>query len=303
MYDLIIIGSGPAGLSAAIYASRAGLNFIIIEENIAGGQIINTFEIDNYPGIPRSSGIELAGKMEDHARRLCDKSFIDDSVESAELAGDVKKIHTVSGSVYESRTVIIATGATHKRLMIKGEDDFNGKGVSYCATCDGAFFKGKNVTVVGGGNTAAMDALFLSGVCSNVRIIHRRNVLRADKVLQDRLFTTDNIEVIWNTGVEEICGSDKVTGVVVKDLKSGTDRLLETDGVFVAVGITPMADPFGDVLETDKDGYIIADETCASSIPGVFAAGDVRSKALRQVVTAVADGANAVAGVSRYLIG
>ncbi len=302
MYDLIIAGAGPAGISAAIYASRAGLDFIIIEENIAGGQIVNTYEIDNYPGLPQISGMELAVKMEEHAQRLCGDSFVEGSIESAELDGTTKIIRTSDGSEYKSRAVIIATGATHRKLEVKGEEEYSGRGVSYCATCDGAFFKGKRVAVVGGGNTAAMDALFLSGLCEKVYVIHRRNVLRADKLLQDRLFETENIELLWSSRVDEILGADEgVRGIRVGNLKDGSEKEIQIDGVFAAVGIVPMSEPFSDVLKADEDGYIIADESCVTNIDGVFAAGDIRSKALRQVVTAVSDGANAVTSATRYL--
>jgi len=302
MYDLIIAGAGPAGLSAAIYASRAGLDFIVIEENIAGGQIVNTYEIDNYPGLPKISGLELATRMEDHAMRLCGDSFVEGSIESAGLEGDVKVIRTSDGREFRSRAVIIATGATHRKLEVKGEEEFSGRGVSYCATCDGAFFKGRKVAVVGGGNTAAMDALFLAGLCSKVYIIHRRNVLRADKLLQDRLFEAGNIEILWSSRVEEILGTNEgVNGIRLQNMKDGSEKDIGVDGVFAAVGIVPMSEPFGDVLKADEDGYIIADESCVTNIDGVFAAGDIRSKALRQVVTAVSDGANAVTSASRYL--
>ncbi len=302
MYDLIIAGAGPAGISAAIYASRAGLDFVIIEENIAGGQIVNTYEIDNYPGLPQISGMELAVKMEEHAQRLCGDSFVEGSIESAELDGTTKIIRTSDGTEYKSRAVIIATGATHRKLEVKGEEEYSGRGVSYCATCDGAFFKGKRVAVVGGGNTAAMDALFLSGLCEKVYVIHRRNVLRADKLLQDRLFEAENIELLWSSRVDEILGTDEgVRGIRVGNLKDGSEKEIQIDGVFAAVGIIPMSEPFSDVLKADEDGYIIADESCVTNIGGVFAAGDIRSKALRQVVTAVSDGANAVTSATRYL--
>ncbi len=303
MYDLVIIGSGPAGLTAAIYAARAGLKFIILEENLAGGQIINTYEIDNYPGIPAVSGMELANRMEEHARKLAAESFIDDTVTSAVLNDPVKRIFTSEHKIYETRTVIIATGATHRRMEVPGEDRFAGNGVSYCATCDGAFFKEKTVAVVGGGNTAAMDALFLSGLCKMVYIIHRRNVLRADKLLQDRLFEAGNIKIVWNTRVDEIYGEDKVEGIKLRDIKNDAVSDLPVDGIFAAVGITPASALFSAGVNTDKDGYIIADETCMTNVPGVFAAGDVRTKNLRQVVTATADGANAVTSARQYLLG
>ncbi len=303
MYDLVIIGSGPAGLSAAIYAARAGLKFIILEENLAGGQIINTYEIDNYPGIPAVSGMELANRMEEHARKLAFDSFIDDTVTSAVLNDNIKKIFTAEHKIYETRCVIIASGATHRRLDVPGEDKFSGNGVSYCATCDGAFFKGKTVAVVGGGNTAAMDALFLSGICKMVYIIHRRNVLRSDKLLQDKLFSADNIKIVWNSKVDEIYGDGTVQGMKLKDIRSEALSDLPVDGIFAAVGITPASALFSASVNTDKDGYIIADETYMTNVPGVFAAGDVRTKSLRQVVTAVSDGANAVTSVRQYLLG
>lgn len=303
MYDLVITGSGPAGLSAAIYAARAGLRFIILEENLPGGQIINTYEIDNYPGIPGVSGQELASRMEEHARKLAGDSFVDDTVTSAVLNDSVKKIFTASHKIYETRSVIIATGATHRKLEVPGEDMFSGNGVSYCATCDGAFFREKDVAVVGGGNTAAMDALYLSGLCKSVSIIHRRNVLRADKVLQDKLFAAENIRIYWNCRVDEIYGNEQVKGLKFRDLKNDTVSDLAVDGIFAAVGITPASALFSASVNTDREGYIIADETCMTNVPGVFAAGDVRTKSLRQVVTAVSDGANAVTSVRQYLLG
>jgi thioredoxin reductase (NADPH) len=252
--------------------------------------------------MPQISGLELATKMEEHALRLCGESFVENSIESAGLEGDVKVIRTVDGREYRSLAVIIATGATHRKLEVKGEEEYSGRGVSYCATCDGAFFKGKTVAVVGGGNTAAMDALFLAGLCAKVYIIHRRNVLRADKLLQDRLFKTGNIEILWNSRVEEIVGTQEgVNGIRIQNMRDGSEKETAVNGVFAAVGIVPMSEPFGDALKTDEDGYIIADESCVTNINGVFAAGDIRSKALRQVVTAVSDGANAVTSATRYI--
>ncbi len=301
MYDLIIIGSGPAGLSAAIYASRARLNAIVIEQNyISGGQIVDTYEIDNYPGIPGISGMDLAQKMQDHAQKL-GVNIVNGNVTALELQGDVKKVIT-DEETYEAKAIIIASGATHSQLGAPGEIELAGRGVSYCATCDGAFYRGKDVVVVGGGDVAVEDAIFLARGCSKVYVVHRRDELRAAKVLQESLLSLPNVEMVWNSNVTSINGDNKVASVTVASKLDGSERILPVSGAFIAVGIVPRDEFVRDGLALDEKGYIIADETGRTNIPGVFAAGDVRTKQLRQVTTAVADGANAVTSVEKYLI-
>jgi thioredoxin reductase (NADPH) len=307
MYDLIIIGSGPAGLSAAVYAKRAGLNMLIIEKNpVSGGQIIDTYEVDNYLGIPGVNGFDLAMKFREHADKL-GAEFADGTVTGIEKVSDnakgkaVYKVNTDNGS-YETRTVIIASGAHHSKLGIVGEEEYIGKGVSYCATCDGAFYRGKVAAVNGGGDVAVEDAIFLARFCEKVYLIHRRDELRAAKILQDELFGLGNVEVIWDSVVKEIQGEDKVTNLKIENVKEKKESDLKVDGIFVAIGIHPTTDIFADIVKCDENGYIIVGEDCATNVPGIFVAGDCRKKRLRQIVTAVADGANAVTAVQDYLI-
>ena len=308
MHDLIIIGAGPAGLSAAIYASRAELDYILIEENfVNGGQIIDTYEIDNYPGLPGLSGMDLAQRMADHAEKL-GAEVVNAAVEGLDLTGPVKKVLTDEGT-FEAKAVIIASGAAHSHLGVPGEETLAGRGVSYCATCDGAFYRGKTTVVVGGGDVAVEDAIFLARGCEKVYVVQRRDELRAVKTLQTALFALPNVEMVWdsnlksiNEGTAENGTAGKVATVTVVNKNDGSERVIEADGVFIAVGITPRSGFVGTGIETNAGGYIVAGETCETSIPGVFAAGDVRAKQLRQVVTAVADGANAVTSVQRYLL-
>ena len=300
MYDLIIIGAGPAGMTAAIYARRAALKTLLIEQNyMGGGQILNTYEVDNYPGFPGINGFDLGTKFSEHVDKF-DAERLTASVVSMDLSGDVKKIVTDEGS-YETKAVILATGNSPKKLMVPGEEEFSGMGVSYCATCDGAFFKDKVTAVVGGGDVAVEDAIFLARACTKVYLIHRRDELRAARILQDSLFEKNNIEVIWDSVVTKINGEDRVSGITVHNVKSGEDSETELDGVFLAVGNEPNAS-YIEGLEKDEKGYVIAGEDCMTSVPGVYVAGDLRSKRLRQVATAVADGANAVTSVQEYLL-
>ena len=311
IYDIIIVGAGPAGMTAAIYARRAELKVLLIEKNyMGGGQIINTYEIDNYPGLPGLSGMELATKMSEHVDRY-ETERVQADITGLELAGDIKKVKTEQGS-YEGRAVILATGNSPSRLKVKGEEELAGMGVSYCATCDGAFFRNRTVAVVGGGDVAVEDAIFLARGCKKVYIIHRRNELRAAKTLQTALFACENVEPVWNSVVKEIVGGDMVEKVVISNVKDGTESELDVNGVFIAVGNVPNSSYIigrqdkndlkdGELL-LDAKGYVIAGEDCATNIPGVYAVGDVRSKALRQVVTAVADGANAVYAAEKYLV-
>lgn len=300
MYDIIIIGSGPAGLAAAIYGQRARLDVLMIEKQpMSGGQILNTYEVDNYPGFPGIGGFDLGIKFREHANKLGIKTVTEDVIQ-AELKGTVKKIVTDSAE-YESKTVILATGATHRKLDVPGEEEFGGMGVSYCATCDGAFFKGKDTAVIGGGDVALEDALFLARACRKVYLIHRRDAFRGAKVLQERVAETSNIEVIWDTVVESIDGDTKVESISIYNRKKQEKAKLSVNGVFIAVGIIPNTEKFQGQIAMDEDGYLIAGEDCITDCEGVFAAGDARTKQLRQIITAAADGANAVTSAERYL--
>ena len=299
-YELVIIGSGPAGLTAAIYASRARIDCVVIEQNVlSGGQILNTYEVDNYPGLPGISGLDLGNKMREHADRF-GIEFLEDYVKSVEEEGEFKKVNTGSGEII-TKAVVIATGASHRLLGIPGEEELSGMGVSYCATCDGAFFKEKEVFVIGGGDTAIEDALFLSRICARVNLVHRRGSLRGNKAIQEKLFNTANVNIIWDSIPEKIFGEEKVESIAIKNIKNNEISYLDADGVFVAIGIEPNKIGLPKELDLTTDGYIIADESCATNVPGIFAAGDIRNKNLRQIVTAVADGANAITSVERFL--
>ena len=299
IYDTVIIGSGPAGLAAAIYAERAELNAIVIEKNVvSGGQVLTTYEVDNYPGVQGIGGYDLGMKFREHADSL-GAEFVEDEVVRVETDGAVKKV-VCTGNTYETKTVIIATGASHRKLGVPGEEELAGMGVSYCATCDGAFFRGKTTAVIGGGDVAIEDAIFLARLCKKVYVVHRRDELRGAKSLQKKLFSLDNVEMVWDSVAQRIEGENKVERLVVSNVKTGETRELELQGVFVAVGISPNSEVFQGTVEMEN-GYIKAGEDCVTSCPGIFAAGDVRTKNLRQIVTAVADGANAVTGVERYL--
>lgn len=300
MYDIIIIGSGPAGLSAAIYAQRACLDTIVIEKNgISGGQVLNTWEVDNYPGFPGVTGFELSRQFREHANKLGAR-VVQDEVVQVELSGNVKKV-VCEEETYEARCVILASGAHHRTLEVPGEEELRGAGVSYCATCDGAFFRGRTVAVVGGGDAALEDAIFLARMCEKVYIVHRRDKLRGAKRLQERLQALENIEFVWNSETVAIEGNAQVEALRLRQTKTGEERRLDVDGVFIAVGIAPESELYAGQLELDEQGYIRADESGQTSVPGVFAAGDVRTKALRQILTAASDGANCVASAERYL--
>ena len=300
IHELIIVGSGPAGLSAAIYAGRAEIETLIIEKApMSGGQIINTYEVDNYPGIPGISGFDLGLKFREHCDRL-DMKFLTGEVVDFNLEGDVKVLTLDNGNVYKAQTIIIANGANPRKLNVEGEDKYSGLGVSYCATCDGAFFRNKVTAVVGGGDVAVEDAIFLARICKKVYVIHRRDEFRAAKSYSTKLMALENVEIIWDSVVEDIVGDDFVTQLNIKNIKSEEARNLEVDGVFIAVGNIPTSSVYQDVVAMDDGGYIVADESCQTSVPGVFAAGDIRTKELRQIITAASDGANAITAVERY---
>lgn len=293
MTDLIILGAGTAGLSAAIYAVRAGLSLRLLETSLPGGQILNSPDVDNYPGIPSISGFDFVQNLTAHAAGLgVEPEFT--AVSRADLAGEIKRIHT-GREILESRAVILATGASHRSLGCPGEAELRGKGVSYCATCDGAFFRGKDVAVVGGGNTALEDALFLANLCRRVYLIHRREEFRAQQAAVNAVRSRENIQLVLGEQVERISGDRLVSAVT---LKSG--RELPVSGVFIAVGLAPNTALFEGQLDLDN-GYIRAGEDCHTSLPGVFAAGDVRTKPLRQLITAAADGAVAAVEAGKYL--
>ena len=301
IYDTAILGAGPAGISAAIYAARAKLNTLWLDKQFEqGGQVLNTYEVDNYPGMPGISGMDLGEAMAEHAAKLGIEP-LRENVLSVEDAGTDKIIRTKTHE-YRARTVILACGASHRKLNIPGEEELSGMGVSYCATCDGAFFKNKTAVVVGGGNMAVEDAIFLSRICKKVYLVHRREELRAERILQESLFACENVEIRWNSVAVEIQGTECVTGLKIRDVQDATESVIATDGAFIAVGILPNTDKFRNLVKLDEAGYIVAGEEGITETPGIFAAGDIRTKMLRQVVTAVADGANAVASVQNYLI-
>lgn len=314
IYDLVILGSGPAGLGASIYAQRADLKTLVIEkEMVSGGQVLTTYEVDNYAGLPGIGGFDLGMKFREHADKL-NVEFAEDTVlkiEPADLTENelVQAAEAGAGlwqvagenSTYLAKTVILATGARHRKLGVPGEEELSGMGVSYCATCDGAFFKKKTTAVIGGGDVAIEDAIFLARLCEKVYLIHRRDELRGAKSLQNKLMAMENVEVIWDTVVDSINGTHKVESLSLSNKKNGEKKEISVDGVFIAVGISPNTGAFEGLVELDAGGYVKAGEDGQTSAAGIFAAGDLRTKNLRQIVTAVADGANCVSSVERYL--
>jgi len=297
-YDLVIIGAGPAGLSAGVYASRGGMKTLIVEKASEGGQIVLTKDIENYPGFVSVSGDELARKFIDHAKHFgCE--FISAGVVNFEVCCDEKKVVFDDGKIISAKYIIIATGAKHRKLNVSGENDFNGKGVSYCAICDGAFFKNKHVAVVGGGNSAIEEALYLSQIASKVTVIHRRDELRADKIIQERAFANSKIDFVWDSVVTEMVGGKVLERLILKNKKTNNVSNLDVDGVFIYVGIEPKTELFSGLLKLSPTGFIEVDKNMETSIPGIFAAGDVIDKEIRQIINAASDGAIAASIIAK----
>lgn len=300
MKDIIIIGGGPAALTAALYAGRAGLDALMIEKQYEGGQIVNTNEVENYPGFPDITGSELANIMYEHAKKFGGIMKYEEVID-LKIDGDIKKVITGS-QTYESKAVILSMGAKPKKLNIDKEDEFMGRGISYCATCDGGFYREKVVAVIGGGDTAVEDALHLSRIAEKVYVIVRKDLLRANKASQKKLLETNNVEIIWNSVITKLKGEEKLSGLEIKNTKDDVVKDLEVNGVFVAIGSEPQTELVKDLVALDKNGYIIADESCRTNIDGIFAIGDIRTKEVRQVLTAAADGAVSIYGAEKYLI-
>lgn len=300
MYDLIILGAGTAGLSCALYANRAGMKVLLIEKEIYGGQIINTPEIENYPSRPNVSGFEFIQSLYEQAVSEFQTEIVFDSVTKAELQGKIKHIHTTKKE-YTSKAIVIATGAKHRRLGCPGEDRLAGHGVSYCATCDGAFFRGKTVAVAGGGNTALQDAAYLSNLCQNVYLIHRRDTFRATPIEIERTLARENVIPLYQTVVKEIKGNEKVESLLLQSTADQSEKEIAADGIFIAIGAAPDNELFNSQIQLDPQGYIIAQEDCKTNLPGVFVAGDTRTKTVRQLVTAAADGAVSAEMAAEYL--
>lgn len=300
IYDIIIIGGGPAGYTAALYAARAGFDTVLLERMSAGGQMTLTGDIDNYPGFEEGiDGFTLGIKMQQSAERFGAKTEYDEVLE-VDFSGQEKKVKT-AGGVFYGKTVIISSGANPRELGVENEEKLIGKGVHYCAHCDGRFYKDKTVVVVGGGNSAAADALYLSRLAKKVYVVHRRDSLRATKIYQEPLFKAENIEFIWNSTVAQFIADNRVSGVKVKSVTDGTFRELACDGIFISIGRKPATEFLKDAVILDENGYVVADESTRTNVDGVYAIGDVRTKVLRQVVTAVSDGAVAVHYAEEYL--
>lgn len=302
-YDTIILGGGPCGYTAALYAGRAALSTLVLEKGAAGGQMSTTDHIDNYPGFPEGvDGYTLASAMQEQAARFGAKT-VQAEVSRVQLEGAVKTVTTARGETYAARTVIVAAGASPRELGFEEERRLRGKGVSYCATCDGVFYRGKTVAVIGGGDTAAVDALFLTRFCRKVYVVHRRDTLRAAKEYQRRLFADEKIEMVWDSTAERILAEETVTGLLVRNKRTGATREIDCQGIFIAIGTVPNTAFLQGQLPLDEEGYVKAGEDTLTPIPGVFAAGDIRRKGLRQIVTAVSDGAVAAKMAEEYRMG
>ncbi|WP_047998997.1 thioredoxin-disulfide reductase [Lactiplantibacillus herbarum] len=299
-YDVIIIGAGPAGMTAALYASRANLSVLLLDRGIYGGQMNNTAAIENYPGFKSILGPDLAKDMYESATQF-GAEYAYGSVESVEDLGDTKLV-TTDSDTFETKALVIGTGSEYRKLGVPGEDTYGGRGVSYCAVCDGAFFRNKHVVVIGGGDSAIEEGTYLTQLADKVTVIHRRDQLRAQQILQDRAFANPKMEFVWNSNVTEIIGDDKkVTGVKVNNNKTGEDSEIAVDGAFIYVGINPITKPFGNLGITDENGWIETNDHMETKVPGIFAIGDVRKKDLRQVATAVGEGGTAGQGVYTYI--
>ena len=299
VYDVVIIGAGPAGMTAAVYASRAELKTVLLERGVPGGQMANTEEVENFPGFTMITGPELSSKMFEHAQKFGAEYKFGD-IKSVELDGDIKILKTSSEDIY-TKSVVIATGAEYKTIGVPGEDLLRGRGVSYCAVCDGAFFKERELYVIGGGDSAVEEGVFLTKYASKVTIVHRRDELRAQKILQDRAFKNEKIDFIWDTELQSINGDSRVESITLKDKKTGEEYTKDADGVFIYIGMLPLTSPFKDLGILNENGYIETNEEMETKIPGIFAAGDVREKSLRQIVTATGDGSLAAQNAQHYL--
>lgn len=299
IYDVVIIGAGPAGMTAAVYASRANLKTIMLERGMPGGQMANTEEVENFPGFDFITGPELSTKMFEHSQKFGAEYKYGD-IKSVEDKGDYKVLKTGSEDIL-TRTIIIATGAEYKKVGVDGEDALGGRGVSYCAVCDGAFFKEKELVVIGGGDSAVEEGVFLTKFASKVTIVHRRDQLRAQKILQDRAFKNDKIEFIWDTEIQSINGDSRVESVTLLDKNTGSKYEYDADGVFIYVGMKPLTAPFEGLGILNALGYVETNDEMETSIPGIFAAGDVRNKTLRQIVTATGDGSIAAQNAQHYI--
>lgn len=299
IYDVIIIGAGPAGMTSSIYASRANLDVLMVEKKYPGGQMLSTAEIENYTGYENITGPDLSEKMFEHSKKF-GTDFVFGEIKKVKIENNIK-ILEISGKTYKAKSIIIATGTQARLLGIEGEKEFTSKGVSYCAVCDGAFFKGKNVVVIGGGDSAIEESLYLANLVNKVTVVHRRDELRAQKILQDRAFKKKNIEFCWDSIPVKINGEKKVTGIEVKNVKTNEIKKIESEGIFIYIGMIPQTEVFKDLNILDEKGYVIADENMLTSVEGVFVAGDVRQKEIRQVVTATSDGAIAAQSAYKYI--